>query len=198
MLVTFYCLFWSEHVFVYIFRAPIVSTKINTQKPKKLKISNENVAKKQFERNSGVWEVDDLDTSTSEPKITENCNVEKSENKTPPKKLRVKSKKMKNGETEIKINGKESFSTPKSSVKISKLLTPKSLLKNPFSTPVSSTKKVKIALDLNQSQEHSEYHKSLISSPGIPYDAERKPMKPLLKTRCSLPGAVNPFYKFKS
>ncbi|KAJ8917387.1 hypothetical protein NQ315_002411 [Exocentrus adspersus] len=66
------------------------------------------------------------------------------------------------------------------------------LVKNPFSTP-GSTKKVKINTKLNMSQEIHEHVQQILSSPGIPYDANKKPLKPLLKTSaCSTP--VNPFY----
>lgn len=62
------------------------------------------------------------------------------------------------------------------------------LVKNPF-----QTKKVKINTKLNMSQEFHEHHKLILNSPGIPYDANKKPLKPLLKTPVkSTP--INPFY----
>lgn len=69
------------------------------------------------------------------------------------------------------------------------------LVKNPFSSPSSSTKKVKIALNLNRSQDTREYRKSIVNSPSIPFDAAKKPIKSLLKSRNSLPNCINPFYK---
>lgn len=56
------------------------------------------------------------------------------------------------------------------------------------------TKKVKINVKLNQSQEIDEHEEKVMSSPGIPYDANKKPSKPVIKkNRISLPP--NPFYK---
>ncbi|CAH0549755.1 unnamed protein product [Brassicogethes aeneus] len=69
------------------------------------------------------------------------------------------------------------------------------LAKIPFckrATP-SSSKKVKINMGLNQSQEVHEHLAQLVSSPGIPFDANKKPSKPLLKPTGSTP--INPFYK---
>lgn len=67
-----------------------------------------------------------------------------------------------------------------------------SLVVNPFQSP-SKPKKVKINTKLNVSQEIHEHHRQILKSPGIPYDANKKPLKPLLKTPVkSTP--VNPFY----
>ncbi|KAJ3651734.1 hypothetical protein Zmor_017752 [Zophobas morio] len=65
------------------------------------------------------------------------------------------------------------------------------LIKNPFSvsTPI---KKVKINTKLNRSQDVQEHHFQILSSPGIPYDANAKPAKPLLKATGRSP--INPFY----
>ncbi|KAB0790979.1 hypothetical protein PPYR_02779 [Photinus pyralis] len=57
-------------------------------------------------------------------------------------------------------------------------------------------KKVRIALKLNQSQEIHEHVAQLKSSPGIPYDANRLPEKPLLKPN-AIKSPINPFYKRK-
>lgn len=143
-----------------------------------------------------------MDTSAALSPIAEQWTTEISDGETPPSKKNPKIKSKKSKEKEVKsvqtqINGNDILSTPKSAMKKRNLATPLSLLKNPFSTPMSSAKKVKIALNLNRSQDHVEYHQSLVSSPGIPYDADKKPSKPLLKTRGSLPGAINPFYKYK-
>lgn len=67
-----------------------------------------------------------------------------------------------------------------------------SLVKNPFSTP----KKVKIDLNLNKSQEFHEHHAQILSSPAIPFDANRKPLKPLLKPS-PVATPVNPFYEMR-
>lgn len=59
-----------------------------------------------------------------------------------------------------------------------------------------SPKKVKINTKLNTSQEIHEHHAQILSSPAIPFDANKKPTKPLLKvTTSSTP--VNPFYNRK-
>lgn len=62
-------------------------------------------------------------------------------------------------------------------------------------TPGSSAKKVNINLNLNKSQEISEHYSQLKKSPGIPWDASKKPAKPLLKPFIQSP--INPFYKRK-
>ncbi|KAG5866189.1 hypothetical protein JTB14_000006 [Gonioctena quinquepunctata] len=67
-----------------------------------------------------------------------------------------------------------------------------SLVKNPFLTP-NSGKKVKINIKLNKSQEIHEHHAQILSSPAIPYDASKKPLKPLLKTGATS-TPINPFY----
>lgn len=66
------------------------------------------------------------------------------------------------------------------------------LLKNPFSTP-NKTKKVKINTKLNRSQEIYEHHMQILSSPGIPHDPSKKPMKPVLKSPART-NSINPFY----
>ncbi|XP_072383222.1 uncharacterized protein [Diabrotica undecimpunctata] len=67
------------------------------------------------------------------------------------------------------------------------------LVSNPFAK-TGSAKKVKINTNLNKSQEVYEHIANVKSSPAIPYDASRKPSKPLLKpTANSTP--INPFYK---
>ncbi|CAH1104004.1 unnamed protein product [Psylliodes chrysocephalus] len=58
----------------------------------------------------------------------------------------------------------------------------------------SSTKKVKINTKLNKSQEVYEHYSSVKSSPGIPFDANRRPAKPLLKPS-AISTPINPFYK---
>lgn len=64
-------------------------------------------------------------------------------------------------------------------------------------TPISSQKKrVKIMLALNSSQDTSEYIRQLRSSPNVPYDADKKPSKGLLKANL-MPSPINPYYKKK-
>ncbi|XP_039958424.1 ribosomal RNA processing protein 1 homolog [Bactrocera tryoni] len=64
------------------------------------------------------------------------------------------------------------------------------------STPTGSIKRVKIALKHNTAQNPSEYIKQIKSSPNLPYDADKKPGKGLLKPN-SMPSPINPFYKKK-
>lgn len=78
-----------------------------------------------------------------------------------------------------------------------------SLVMNPFSNNnksktskiMDSGKKVNINLKLNKSQEIHEHHAQIKSSPGIPFDANKKPTKPLLKSKIGTP--INPFSKKK-
>lgn len=60
-----------------------------------------------------------------------------------------------------------------------------------------SEKKVKIALNLNKSQEIHEHELQIKRSPAIPFDANRKPLKPLLKPQCGRfsMSPINPFAK---
>lgn len=64
------------------------------------------------------------------------------------------------------------------------------------STPTNAEKKVKIMLQLNRSQDTSEYIRQLRSSPKIPYDSAKKPGKGLLKPNL-VPSPINPHYKKK-
>lgn len=75
----------------------------------------------------------------------------------------------------------------------------KEVVPNPFSKPQTpgSTKKVKIALDLNQSQEFHEHQMQILKSPAIPFDTNRKPAKPLLKPS-PVSSPINPFYNKKN
>lgn len=73
------------------------------------------------------------------------------------------------------------------------------LVENPFSksrTPGGSTKKVKIALNLNQSQEFHEHQMQILKSPIIQFDSTKKPTKPLLKPS-PVTSPINPFYRKK-
>lgn len=74
----------------------------------------------------------------------------------------------------------------------------KELVTNPFSKPQTpaSTKKVKIALELNQSQEFHEHEMQVLNSPAIPVDMNKKPTKPLLKPS-PVSSPINPFYRKK-
>lgn len=142
---------------------------------------------KTFVRNSGIWKVEEFDLPPS-PAAT------------PDKKKKSPnsdwSKPLANGETEYFVissktkkklkrlsQGEKSQTSPKASKKRS------GLVKNPFSanpgtsfgskTP-KSEKKIKFST-LNHSQDFSEHLQQLISSPAVPFDAKRRPSKPLLK-----------------
>lgn len=163
--------------------------KIKPKKPKELKKSKQ-LSKQCFERNSGVWEVEDLESVEDTTEIV----IEKPEkHKKKIKKLSTIPEMLEMDTQKISIEYKK---IKKNKIRNKIPSTSDSLVKNPFSTP-SSEKKVKIALDLNRSQDHREYHKSLVDSPGIPFDAHRKPVKPLLKKRPGFINNINPFYKKK-
>lgn len=92
-------------------------------------------------------------------------------------------------ETISKIKGKNRFSLDSK------------LVKNPYSGTGSSSaqkgnKKVKINMKLNRSQEIHEHVAQILNSPKIPYDANKKPLKPLLKSSVNS-TPINPFYKKK-
>lgn len=77
-------------------------------------------------------------------------------------------------------------------VKLRRSLDP-SLTKIPFSMGSSSTKKVKINTKLNRSQEIYEHHMQILSSPAMPHDPNKRPVKPVLKSPART-NAINPFY----
>lgn len=154
---------------------------------------------KKLKRNSGVWQVDDI--SETPTRSTDDTTVSKS------------LLKKRNGSERYDVGDKpegggggkkypiimehpvSETPTKKRSKSHLPASTPKNLLlKNPFSSP-SSAKKVKIALDLNRSQDIREHIISLANSPKNPYDSSKKPGKKILKSRSLLPTAVNPFYK---
>lgn len=141
-----------------------------------------------FRRKSGVWHVEDFSKSPEEMAALAKQKRTFAENDWDVP--------LEMGEVELYIPANK-YRVKKLN---KKLQTPeKNLVKNPFAsprTPNSSAKKVKIALNLNRSQETSEYEKQLRASPQIPFDAERKPSKPLLKPNC-VPSPINPFYKKK-
>lgn len=93
------------------------------------------------------------------------------------------------------------------SPKVAKIKSPKSAqctpqmdrlvaLKNstPKSSLLSAEKKVKIVLQMNKSQEATEYIRQLKQSPNLPFDSNKKPLKGVLKPNL-LPSPINPFYK---
>lgn len=72
----------------------------------------------------------------------------------------------------------------------------KKQISNENTTPQLQEKKVKIMLKLNKSQDTNEYIRQLRSSPNLPYDSTKKPIKGLLKPNL-LPSPINPYYKKK-
>lgn len=103
---------------------------------------------------------------------------------------------LKEGETEIFIPSKKNRG--KSNLKhLKRRSLDLQILKNPFAMPATpgSSKKVKIALNLNKSQDIREHVAQIKSSPGIPFDANKKPTKPLLKRHTMSP--IDPFYRRK-
>lgn len=57
-------------------------------------------------------------------------------------------------------------------------------------------KKVVFGLSRNTAQCTSEYRRQIRKSPGIPFDANKKPLASVLKM-CPIPSPLNPFYKKK-
>lgn len=125
---------------------------------------------------------------------------------------------LEDGETEYfipskkaKANGVQSTTvtkaTPSPSAKKQKVKSPKSAQSTPqmdrvaalkSSTPKSALssaeKKVKIVLQMNKSQEATEYIRQLKQSPNLPFDSNKKPLKGVLKPNL-MPSPINPFYK---
>ncbi|KAF5284637.1 hypothetical protein FQR65_LT13468 [Abscondita terminalis] len=144
-----------------------------------------------FKRNSGVWTVHRL--ATDSPYMNGSP--------TPVSPATEWKQKLQEGETEIFVPSNKFKAKMKAQGKniddiIDKIIQKPKLVKNPFSIPKSGEKKVRIALKLNQSQEIHEHVAQLKSSPGIPYDANKMPEKPLLKPN-SIKSPINPFYKRK-
>ncbi|CAG9814854.1 unnamed protein product [Phaedon cochleariae] len=172
--------------------------------------------------NSSDFKPEVIQVIGSPKKIEDTNNLTESSKNSPKSKSTRKSIKpfpksswdepLKEGEYEVFIHAKKHLkklnksasqqnkhsNTPLKSIKgKSRLSLESGLVKNPFSmtsTPSSSTKKVKINMQLNKSQEIHEHEAQILSSPGIPYDASRKPSKPLLKASMT-PSPLNPFYK---
>lgn len=123
---------------------------------------------------------------------------------------------LEDGETEYfipskkaKANGVQSTVVTKETPtpKVAKIKSPKSaqstpqmdrvaVLKNstPKSILTSAEKKVKIVLQMNKSQEATEYIRQLKQSPNLPFDSNKKPLKGVLKPNL-MPSPINPFYK---
>ncbi|XP_017777404.1 PREDICTED: ribosomal RNA processing protein 1 homolog [Nicrophorus vespilloides] len=101
----------------------------------------------------------------------------------------------------VTVNGLLEKSVQKIKGKNSRHSMDPNIVRNPFarvgqSSVTGSAKKVKIDLRLNKSQEIHEHMAQLRSSPAIPFDANRKPSKPLLKPN-AVASPINPFYKKK-
>ncbi|GAB0095441.1 Ribosomal RNA processing protein 1 homolog [Sergentomyia squamirostris] len=103
------------------------------------------------------------------------------------------------------INGQETavinpFAIKKAKKELKKKLKQPTAESTPSFTPSSSTssarKRVRIALEMNTSQDTLDYIKQVRSSPQIPYDSTKKPVKGLLKPNL-MPGPINPYYKRK-
>lgn len=158
-----------------------------------------------FERNSGTWVVFNED-SPKQKEVENNLSFNDSVfgnlfetdaelSKTPPKKVgRPKNDHGSNSPKSAFIIHSEKKIRNELRGKNRLSLDP-SLIRNPFSAS-SPVKKVKINTKLNKSQEFDEHHAQILSSPGIPFDANKKPSKPLLKVRASI-SPINPFYKLK-
>ncbi|XP_029039826.2 ribosomal RNA processing protein 1 homolog isoform X3 [Osmia bicornis bicornis] len=69
-------------------------------------------------------------------------------------------------------------------------------MQHKISADSNPKKRVKIALQRNTAQHTSEYILQIQKSPGIPFDANRKPSAGVLKAS-PIPSPINPFYKRK-
>ncbi|XP_034189735.2 ribosomal RNA processing protein 1 homolog Nnp-1 isoform X1 [Osmia lignaria lignaria] len=69
-------------------------------------------------------------------------------------------------------------------------------MRHKISADSNPKKRVKIALQRNTAQHTSEYILQIQKSPGIPFDANRKPSAGVLKAS-PIPSPINPFYKRK-
>lgn len=191
-------------------------------KTKKIKNTPENTPTGfdySFRRNSGTWFVFTEENEQTIP--ISNSPLEQQNSEPPPQEETPKPvRNVKEAKTnEETPKGKQLFDTDewetplqegemeifvparKRSKSLEKFNTEKSdgVVKNPFSknnTP-SSSKKVKIDLKLNTSQEFHEHHAQILSSPAIPFDASKRPLKPLLKPS-AVSSPINPFYKKRS
>lgn len=193
-----------------------VTPKLSVKKHKKSKdlngsLETENGAKsssKKSKSKPSTPEQTNANANVSQPKI-----IETPKNK---KNLSDWEAPLEDGETEYfipskkaKANGVQSTVVTKEtpSPKVAKIKSPKSaqstpqmdrvaVLKN--STPKlvlsSAEKKVKIVLQMNKSQEATEYIRQLKQSPNLPFDSSKKPLKGVLKPNL-MPSPINPFYK---
>ncbi|KAK5638984.1 hypothetical protein RI129_013279 [Pyrocoelia pectoralis] len=130
-----------------------------------------------FIRNSGTWEVHKFNLSMTEspPAVNKRLVAE-------------------NTWTEL-VETEPFVASAKSKLKGKRLMCETPVIARRLVNNVSE-KKVRIALKLNKTQEIHEHVAQLKSSPGIPYDADRKPDKPLLKPN-AVRSPINPFYKHK-
>lgn len=79
-------------------------------------------------------------------------------------------------------------------LELEKNKTPSLKVQHKINTNSSSKKRVKIALQRNTAQHTSEYMLQVQKSPGIPFDANRKPSAGVLKAS-PMSSPINPFYK---
>lgn len=193
-----------------------VTPKLSAKKHKKSKdlngsLETENGAKsssKKSKSKPSTPEQTNANANFSQPKI-----IETPKNK---KNLSDWDAPLEEGETEYfipskkaKANGVQSTVVTKEtpSPKVPKIKSPKSaqstpqmdrvaVLKNstPKSVLSSAEKKVKIVLQMNKSQEATEYIRQLKQSPNLPFDSSKKPLKGVLKPNL-MPSPINPFYK---
>lgn len=195
-----------------------VTPKLSAKKHKKSKDLNGSLEVENGEKSSSKKPKSKPSTPQQ---INANANISQSKIIETPKKKKNSSDweaPLETGETEYfipskktKANGVQSTvvtkETPTPSPKKAKIKSPKSaqstpqmdriaLLKNstPKSVLSSAEKKVKIVLQMNKSQEATEYIRQLKQSPNLPFDSNTKPLKGVLKPNL-MPSPINPFYK---
>lgn len=164
-------------------------------------VYNEDKNEQNTDKNSGNSEEESQVTSSlnDKPSCSKNIKKSKTNDSTPKRKQLFHTDEwetpLQDGETEIFIPAKKR-SKSLEKINTSFTETKHTSVKNPFAknnTP-RSAKKVKIDLKLNTSQEFHEHHAQILSSPAIPFDASKKPLKPLLKPS-AVSSPVSPFYK---
>lgn len=158
---------------------PPISAKKKKNNKKEIDISDLGTVESIFKRNSGLWFV-----TVKQPKENQEEFVSPKKTRDSPTSLNLKGKKSPRA---VFPKWESWENTPELTVDLGDSTI--SVDQN----QVTSAKKVKININLNQSQEISEHVAQILSSPAIPYDANKKPAKPLLKTP-SFSSPINPFY----
>ncbi|KAK6619262.1 hypothetical protein RUM44_003644 [Polyplax serrata] len=163
-----------------------------------------------------TWQVQELDTNSSEYKCIKPQKVIK---------LELKRDRISGSEENQEPNtGKDdvenvALKSPKEKIPEAEAVTPvfwnkakakvfktdkssqKKLYRNPLalggdSDSAASLRRISFALDKNMAQENDEYLEEVRNSPKVPFDGSKKPIQSALKSGLS-PSPINPFYRLK-